>query len=131
MREETREDMKNPTARINLEKVDQAFTRSVRMARYARWGIKPRNKLLGNAPTAMELATLVASLARTPSDNYEKLCGSALNLWFTSVEAISLQQNCNADYQIADAQIEAERLRLRRSQAQCHETNLFGRCFQR
>ncbi len=123
--------MKNPTARINLEKVDQAFTRSVRMARYARWGIKPRNKLLGNAPTAMELATLVASLARTPSDNYEKLCGSALNLWFTSVEAISLQQNCNADYQIADAQIEAERLRLRRSQAQCHETNLFGRCFQR
>jgi hypothetical protein len=60
-------------------------------------------------PTVGELATLAATLARTTGDDPEKLCGNALNLWFTSLEAISLQNKCNQDFYSADGQVEAER----------------------
>jgi hypothetical protein len=124
--------MKTEKIKEVSEVLNSALDRSGRRERYYHWGIKPRKISQGKTPskmtlpelekamqigsqpqrqipTVMELATLAAGLARTPCDNYEKLCGSALNLWFTSKEAIELQTKCNEDFDSADAKIEAER----------------------
>lgn len=93
------------TATSNSEAANSAFERSALNARCNHWGIKPRNKSLGDAPAAMELATLAATLARDAGDDPQKLCSSALNLWFAAREAISLQNKCNQGYQSADDQI--------------------------
>jgi hypothetical protein len=75
---------------------------------YYRNGIEAR-KFSGAMPSPMELATLAATLASGPADNPEKLCASALKLWFASHEAITLQQQCNEDQQQLDQQLEAAR----------------------
>jgi hypothetical protein len=103
--------MKTEKIKEVSEALNSAFDRSARRARYHHWGIKPRNKSLGAAPSALELATLAAALARTAGDDPQKLCSNALNLWFASKEAISLQNKCNEDCDSADAKIEAELLK--------------------
>jgi hypothetical protein len=78
--------------------VNAEVEQQIRAGRYARRGISPK-KFSGAMPAPMEVAILAATLARASAENTEKLCGAALNLWFTSQETIALQQQCNEDYQ--------------------------------
>lgn len=84
-------------AKKSLEQVNAGFRARIREGRYAVLGIKPYNNS-GAMPSTMELATLAATLARTSAESQEKLCVTALNLWFTSQETITLQQQCSEDY---------------------------------
>jgi len=70
--------------------------------RYYKNGIE-RREFSGKLPSPKELATLAATLARAPLDNPEKLCATALKLWYASHEIIALQQQCNEDYQQLEA----------------------------
>ena len=96
---------------LQTEKVNEDFHRRIGSGRYYRWGLKER-KPSDKLPTAEQLATLAATLGRTSQENHEKLCSSALNLWFTSLEAIDLQKQCNEDYQQLAAETEAWNKRL-------------------
>jgi hypothetical protein len=104
---------------FSSEALNMAFARRARLVRYDLWGIKPQIVSQGKTPAAMtlpelekaiqtgslqrqlptvgELAMVAAALARTGCEHHEKLCGSALNLWFASLEAIALQNQCNQD----------------------------------
>jgi hypothetical protein len=97
--------------KLTAEKVNADFIRSIRSGRYFNWGIKPRMPSY-KLPTPTQLTTLAATLTRTSQENHEKLCSSALNLWFTSIEAIHLQKQCNEDYQLLDAEMKAENKKL-------------------
>ena len=85
-------------AGMTPDQANAGFEARIRAGRYARRGIVP-HIISGAMPAPMELATLAAALARTSAESPEKLCATALNLWFTSQETISLQQQCNEDYQ--------------------------------
>lgn len=104
--------MKKIKQEPEAQKVNQEINRRTRIARYAIWGIKPRNHLAGDSPSAIQLATLAAALARTTNDSHDKLCSAALNLWFTSHEALNLQAKCNEDYKIMETEGEAAKKRL-------------------
>lgn len=85
-------------AGMTPDQANVGFEARIRAGRYARRGIVP-HKFSGAMPSPMELATLAAALARMSAESLEKLCGTALNLWFASQETITLQQQCNEDYQ--------------------------------
>ena len=75
------------------------------------WGIKPRNSL-GDPPTQKQLAALAATMAKTSTDNFQHLCSKALDLWFTSFEAIQLQKQCDMDHQQYNNELEVENVKL-------------------
>ncbi len=98
---------KKPAAeKLATEKVNRDFLRRIRIGRYHNWGIK-RREASDKLPTPEQVATLAATLGRTSQDDHKKLCSSALNLWFTSLEAIDLQKQCNEDYRLLAAEAEA------------------------
>ena len=86
------------------------FEANIRSRRYARRGLIPRT---GPPPSALELATLAATLARSSAEEIqEKLCASALNLWHVAQETIALQSQCNADWQQRAEWLKAEKAKL-------------------
>ena len=90
-RERTMKNTKEETAEAK-----SAF--NARIGSYFKYGIE-RRKFSGKLPSPKELATLAAALARAPFDNPEKLCATALKLWYASHETLALQQQCNEDCQ--------------------------------
>ncbi|HEY5345963.1 MAG TPA: hypothetical protein VIK62_06425 [Verrucomicrobiae bacterium] len=95
--------------KLSSKEVNESWNQASRQMRYRHNGIKPHPHL-SKLPTAQQLATLAATLARQSNNNSDKLCSEAMNLWATAHEYMALQRLCDKDWQIEKARMDANRI---------------------
>jgi hypothetical protein len=95
--------------KLTSKEVNESWNQASRQMRYTHHGIKPHPHL-SKLPTAQQLATLAATLARQSNKNSDKLCSEAMNLWATAHEYMVLQRLCDKDWQVEKARMDANRI---------------------
>lgn len=85
------------------------FERIYRARRYARIGLKPHAGPVV-MPSPGELAMLAATIRKNDGGEHAAICATALDLWFAAQEVITLQRQCEVDFQEERQRANAEKI---------------------